>query len=95
MSIEKSQDIINRKMKIMKLGHTQDSLASAAGIKPQVVSRAFHGKVSSIVIYKKIAAVVGETLVGFWPDIFNVIPSHDSNINNIHDSVNYKEGAAL
>ena len=70
MRVIENQYIINRKVIMLKTGHSLGSLAEHVGHTKQAVSQAIQGRSTSLRIHRKIAEVLNVRLVDFWPELY-------------------------
>jgi lambda repressor-like predicted transcriptional regulator len=70
MRVTENQYIINRKVIMLKTGHSLGSLAEHVGHTKQAVSQAIQGRSTSLRIHRKIADVLNVRLVDFWPELY-------------------------
>jgi len=91
MRVIENQYIINRKVIMLKTGHSLGSLAEHVGHTKQAVSQAIQGRSTSLRIHRKIAEVLNVRLVDFWPELYGDVEQknfHDSPIEATEQTVN-------
>lgn len=89
--INEKINFINRKKILIEKEINQAQLAKKAGVSPQALSNVLRGLSHSWFIHRRVCEVLGVQLADFWPEYYGPIVkpvSHDSNVNEIHESVN-------
>jgi lambda repressor-like predicted transcriptional regulator len=64
------QNIINRKITLMRKGFSQRALAALVGCSPAAITFVINNKTKSRQMHERIVAVLGVSLAGFWPEIY-------------------------
>jgi lambda repressor-like predicted transcriptional regulator len=64
------QNLINRRIALLRCGHSQATLAKAIGVTPAAITFVMTGKTKSPAMHKKIADKLGVTLAEFWPEYY-------------------------
>jgi lambda repressor-like predicted transcriptional regulator len=69
-SINENKYIINRKCVLLQKQETLRTVAEKIGHTKQAVSLSIEGRSVSLRIHRKICAVLGVSLVEFWPELY-------------------------
>lgn len=69
-SINENKYIINRKCVLLQKQETLRTVAEKIGHTKQAVSLSIEGRSTSLRIHRKICAVLGVSLVDFWPELY-------------------------
>jgi lambda repressor-like predicted transcriptional regulator len=65
-----NEHVVNRKVSLIKAGHNYTSLSKKTGVTKQCICQAILGNNPSLRICRKIAKILGVSVVDFWPDVF-------------------------
>jgi len=78
------EDIINRKVIMLKADYNAAKLAKAIGCSTTAILLAINCKTISLKLHRKITDILGVSLVDFWPELYGPIVnniSHDATVN--------------
>lgn len=79
--INENKHFINRKIMLIKQGHTVRTLSKAVGLTVQAVNPAINGTSTSYRCHSRIAAVLGKPMVEIWPELYGIVPVLDCDEN--------------
>lgn len=73
---------------LLQKQETLGTVAAKIGHTKQAVSLSIEGRSVSLRIHRKICAVLGVSLLEFWPELYGDVISHDSKVNEVVQGVN-------
>ena len=70
-TVNENNNIINRKLVLVRNGINQRGLAKALGYTPAAIQNAISGGGTSYRIHRRIADYLGVPMVTFWPELYD------------------------
>jgi len=86
-TVNENNNIINRKLVLVRKGINQRGLARALGYTPAAIQHAISGGGTSYRIHRRIADYLRVSMVTFWPELYDNL-SHEAASADMAAAVN-------